>query len=46
MYNWNGNRAFGGLSGAGFVLCHRRYVLFMRKNKRISSFLQKKYVLR
>lgn len=36
-------RAFGGLSGAAFVLCHRRYVLFMRKNKRISSFLQKKY---
>nr|CAH0108618.1 unnamed protein product [Daphnia galeata] len=33
--------AFGGLSGALFVLCHRKYVLFMRKNKRISSFLQK-----
>ncbi|KZS06049.1 Chloride channel protein 2 [Daphnia magna] len=33
--------AFGGLSGALFVLCHRKYVLFMRKNKRISAFLQK-----
>ncbi|KAI9564003.1 hypothetical protein GHT06_007741 [Daphnia sinensis] len=33
--------AFGGLSGAAFILFHRRYVLFMRKNKRISSFLQK-----
>ncbi|XP_046448305.1 chloride channel protein 2-like isoform X1 [Daphnia pulex] len=33
--------AFGGLCGAAFILFHRRYVLFMRKNKRISSFLQK-----
>ena len=35
---------FGGLSGALFVWCHRQYVLFMRKNKKISSFLQKKSV--
>lgn len=33
---------FGGLSGAFFVLCHRKYVLFMRNNKIISAFLQKK----
>jgi len=33
--------AFGGLAGAFFVWCHRNYVLFMRKNKKISSFLQK-----
>ncbi|XP_046643135.1 chloride channel protein 2-like isoform X2 [Daphnia pulicaria] len=31
---------FGGLSGAVFVLFHRRYVLFMRNNTRISSFLK------
>nr|CAH0108617.1 unnamed protein product [Daphnia galeata] len=31
---------FGGLSGAVFVLFHRRYVLFMRNNKRISTFLK------
>ena len=37
--------AFGGLAGAFFVWCHRNYVLFMRKNKKISSFLQKKSVL-
>jgi len=36
--------AFGGLAGAFFVWCHRKYVLFMRKNKKISSFLQKKWV--
>nr|CAH0108614.1 unnamed protein product [Daphnia galeata] len=33
-------RVFGGLSGAVFVLFHRRYVLFMRNNKRISTFLK------
>lgn len=31
---------FGGLSGAVFVLFHRRYVLFMRNNKKISTFLK------
>lgn len=30
-----------GLLGAAFVLLHRKYVLWMRKNKKISFFLQK-----
>ncbi|XP_065560015.1 chloride channel protein 2-like isoform X2 [Artemia franciscana] len=29
-----------GLFGATFVFCHRRYVLFMRKSKRLNRFLQ------
>lgn len=34
--------AFGGLAGATFILSHRKYVLFMRKNKRISNIIKKK----
>ncbi|KAF2900622.1 hypothetical protein ILUMI_05561 [Ignelater luminosus] len=30
-----------GLGGASYVWMHRRYVMFMRKNKAINSFLQK-----
>lgn len=30
-----------GLGGALYVLVHRKYVLFMRSNKRINKFLQK-----
>ncbi|CAG7725530.1 unnamed protein product [Allacma fusca] len=33
--------AISGLVGAGFVLCHRRYVLWMRGNKQLNAFLQK-----
>ncbi|KAG8306976.1 Chloride channel protein 2 [Homalodisca vitripennis] len=30
-----------GLGGAGYVWSHRQYVLFMRRNKKMNSFLQK-----
>lgn len=30
-----------GLGGAGYVWVHRKYVLFMRSNKRMNKFLQK-----
>ncbi|CAG7785203.1 unnamed protein product [Allacma fusca] len=30
-----------GLMGAGFVFCHRKYVLWMRGNKQLNAFLQK-----
>lgn len=31
-----------GLGGAGYVWMHRQYVTFMRRNKRMNAFLQKK----
>ena len=33
----------GGLLGALYIWCHRKYVLFIRKNKKVSSFLQKSF---
>ncbi|GAB6018690.1 hypothetical protein CHUAL_000366 [Chamberlinius hualienensis] len=33
--------AICGVGGAGFVYFHRRYVLWMRKNKKLNYFLQK-----
>lgn len=32
----------GGLGGALYVWVHRQYVLFMRSNKKMNKFLQKK----
>lgn len=34
----------GGLGGASYVWVHRQYVLFMRSNKKMNKFLQKKFV--
>ena len=34
-----------GLGGAFYVWLHRQYVIFMRKNKSMNSFLQKKWVI-
>lgn len=36
------SRVFGGLGGAAYVWVHRQYVLFMRSNKKMNKFLQKK----
>lgn len=37
-------RMICGLGGATYVWVHRHYVLFMRSNKKMNKFLQKKYV--
>lgn len=36
------SRLVCGFGGAAYVWVHRRYVLFMRSNKRMNKFLQKK----
>jgi hypothetical protein len=37
-----GLSAVSGLGGAAYVWVHRQYVLFMRRNKKMTAFLQKK----
>jgi len=37
------SRLVAGIIGALYVWVHRRYVLWFRANKRLKSFLEKKY---
>jgi len=37
-----GLSAISGLGGAAYVWLHRQYVLWMRRNKKMTAFLQKK----
>jgi len=37
-----GLSAVSGLGGAAYVWTHRQYVLWMRRNKKMTAFLQKK----